>query len=127
MRNTGIILLSAGVLLVGFALLTPLLFFLIGWVLDSTSDISILLGMECAPLSFLALVLLVLGSLFSRKHTLTIGIISVVATLAMVICLSPTFPKGTISVIARGCYYLSLLIALGLGIAILQGKRPSQE
>lgn len=127
MKNGGILLLSAGVLLVGFALLTPLLFFLIGFVLDNTIDGGILLGMECSPLSFLGLVLLVLGSLFSKKHALAIGIISIVATLAMVMCLSSTFPKGTISMIASGCYYLSLLVALGLGIAILHTKHPYQE
>ncbi|HKL59714.1 MAG TPA: hypothetical protein VJ863_07435 [Sphaerochaeta sp.] len=127
MKNTGVILLSAGVLLIGFALLTPLLLFLIGLVLHNTVDGSMLLEMECSPLSFIGLVLLVPGSLVSRKHSLGIGIASGVALLAMVGCLSPTFPKGIVSMIATICYYLSLFVALGLGIAILHTKHPSQE
>lgn len=123
MKNAPTILLSSGVLLVGFALCTPLLFFLIGLSLNNASDGSILLGMEYALLSFVGLVLLVLGSLFSKQHTLAMGITSGVAALAMVGCLSASDPKSVFDWFVSGCYYLSLLVALGVSIAILHTRQ----
>ena len=122
MKNAGTILLSAGVLLVGFALITPLLFFLIGLLLDKGSDGSILLEMEYAPLSSLGLVLLILGSLFSAKFSLPIIITSGVAVLSMVGSYLASYPKGAFDWIVTGCYYLSLVIALSVGIAILNTR-----
>ncbi|NBK20651.1 MAG: hypothetical protein EOM68_01335 [Spirochaetia bacterium] len=122
MKNAPTILLSAGVLLVGFTLLTPLLFFLIGFLLDKHGNGSILLGMDYAFLSFGGLVLLVLGSLFAKRYALVIGITSGVATLAMVGCFYATEPKGLFDWFVSGCYYLSLLVALGVSIAILHTR-----
>ncbi len=127
MRNTGIIFLSAGVLFVGFALLTPLLFFLIGALLEHSFDLTILLGMEYALLSCIGLVLLILGYLFSAKWSPSIIVSSGIATLAMVLCLVASEPKGVFYWIVRGCYFLSLLTALGMGIGILHTKPPYQE
>ena len=122
MKNAATILLSAGVLLVGFALLTPLLFFLIGLLLDKGSDGSILLEMEYAPLSFLGLVLLILGSIFSAKFSLPIIVTSGVAALSLVGSFLASNPKCTFDWIVTGCYYLSLLLALSVGIAILNTR-----
>lgn len=124
MKNVGTILLSAGVLFVGFALLTPLLFFLIGLLLDKRVDGNILLQMEYALLSFMGIVLLSLGSVFSVKLSLPIIVSSVVASLSMVVSIYANKSRNTFDWIVTGCYYISLLVALGAGIAILHTKKP---
>ncbi len=123
MKNVGTILLSAGVLFVGFALLTPLLFFLIGLLLDKRVDGNILLQMEYALLSFMGIVLLSLGSVFSVKLSLPIIVSSVVASLSMVVSIYANKSRNTFDWIVTGCYYISLLVALGAGIAILHTKK----
>jgi len=123
MKNVGTILLAAGVLLVGFALITPLLFFLIGLLLDKGSDASMLIQMKYALLSFFGLVLLIFGSLISTKFSLPIIVSSGVAILSMVGSFLASNPKCTFDWIVTGCYYLSLLIALSVGIAILHTKQ----
>jgi|GEM_PF-4556203 len=129
MKNAGTILLSAGVLLVGFSLLTPLLFFLIAALLDKTLDGSILLQMEYALFSLIGIALLILGSCFSTKTSMTIIISSVVALLSMVGCFLASNPKTVFDWIVIACYYLSLLTTLSMGIAILHkrqgGSQPS--
>ena len=123
MRNAGTILLSTGVLLIGFALFTPLLFFLIGLLLDKTGDGSLLLQMEYALVSFVGLALLILGSIFSQKVSATLIISSSVALLAIVV----SGLEGLIGWIVTGCYYLSLFTALGVAIGILHTRHPSQK
>jgi len=123
MKNVGTILLAAGVLLVGFALITPLLFFLIGLLLDKGSDASMLIQMKYALLSFFGLVLLIFGSLISTKFSLPIIVSSGVAILSLVGSFLASNPKCTFDWIVTGCYYLSLLIALSVGIAILHTKQ----
>jgi len=124
MKNVGTILLAAGVLLVGFALITPLLFFLIGLLLDKGSDASMLIQMKYALLSFFGLVLLIFGSLISTKFSLPIIVSSGVAILSMVGSFLASNPMCTFDWIVTGCYYLSLLIALSVGIAILHTRQP---
>ena len=119
MKNAVTILLSAGVLLVGFALLTPLLFFLIETYLGKGSEGSVLQEMGYALLSFIGLVLLVVGSLLSAKFMLPISISSGVAALSMVGFFLASNPKTAFDWVVTGCYYLSQLIALSMGIAIL--------
>ncbi|MDY0288707.1 MAG: hypothetical protein RBR15_07785 [Sphaerochaeta sp.] len=113
MKNASIILLSAGVLFVGFSLVTPLLFFLIGAMLDKSFDVSALLQMEYALIAFVGLLMLILGSIFSKKVSPTIIISSTIALLAIVVS-----PKVS-SFIVTGCYYLSLLTAFSVGSARL--------
>ena len=122
MKNAGTILLSAGVLLVGFALITPLLFFLIEVILGKTGDASILLEMEYASLSFIGLGMIVVGSFFSPKRSPIIIVSSVVAALAMVGSFLASNPKCTFDWIVTGCYYLSLITALSVGIVILHTR-----
>ncbi len=123
MKNASTILLSAGVLLVGFTLITPLLFFVIGLVVNNTSDTSIFLEMEYAFLSLIGMVFLILGSVFSGRFYLAIIIASVVAATAMVGSVLANYPKDTFGLVVIGCYYLSLLIALSVGIAILHTRQ----
>lgn len=123
MRNAGTILLSTGVLLIGFALFTPLLFFLIGLLLDKTGDGSLLLQMEYALLSLIGLALLVVGSTFSVKFTTPLIVPSIVAILAIAGSYYAKEPKEIIDWIVIGCYYLSLLVAFGVGIANLHVQR----
>ncbi len=123
MRNSGIILLSAGVLLIGFSLLTPLLFFLIEAALNKSSDASVLLQMEHALLSCIGLALLILGSIFSKKISLPIIISSSVALLALAV----SGREGLLGLIITGCYYLSLLTSFGFAIAILHTSHPSYK
>ncbi len=123
MKNVGTIILSAGVLLVGFALLTPLLFFLIGAVLDKNCDGSVLLEMEYALFSLIGLVLLVAGSLFTAKFSLSLIVSSGIATLSMVGSYLAINPRTVFGWVVTGCYYISQLIALSVGIAILHTRQ----
>ena len=124
MKNLGTILLSAGVLLLGFSLLTPLLFFFIEALVGKGFDLDELLGMQYALLSSIALVLLVLGSKFSNKFSISITILSVMTALAMVGSFSASDPRGVLDWVVTGCYYLLLLIILGRGIIMLH-RQPS--
>ncbi|MGB4405685.1 MAG: hypothetical protein WBI82_02380 [Sphaerochaeta sp.] len=123
MKNAGTILLSAGVMLVGFALFTPLLFFLIGALLGKGNGGSALQEMEYALLSLIGLVLLVVGSLMSAKFTLPISISSGVAALSMVGFFLANNPKTVFDWIVTGCYYFFQLVALSVGIAILHTRQ----
>ncbi|MBI9094101.1 MAG: hypothetical protein JEY71_04365 [Sphaerochaeta sp.] len=123
MKNAGTILLSAGVMLVGFSLLTPLLFFFIGALLGKGSEGSVLQEMGYALLSLIGLVLLVVGSLVSAKFTLPMSIFSGVATLSMVVCFLASNPKTVFGWVVTGCYYFSQLVALSVGIAILHTRQ----
>lgn len=123
MKNVGTILLSAGVMLVGFTLLTPLLFFLIGALLGKGSEGSVLSEIAHAHLSLIGLVLLVAGSLLSAKFTLPILVSSGVAILSMVCFLFASNPKTVFGWIVTGCFYLSQLFALSVGIAILHARQ----
>lgn len=120
MKNSGIVLLSAGVLFVGFSLITPLLFFLIGALLDKNFDMSLLLQMEYALIAFVGLFMLILGSIFSKKTSLTIIISSTVALLAIVVA-----PKLNSSLVT-GCYYIYLVTAISVGIARLHANKPDR-
>lgn len=122
MKNVATILLSVGVLFVGFALLTPLLFFLIGLLLNKIGDTSVLLQMEYALISFIGLAMLVTGSIFSAKFLIPTIASFAVATLAIAVSFVANSPKGIFDWIVIGCYYLSLFTALGMGIAILHIK-----
>ncbi len=123
MKNASTILLSAGVLLVGFTLITPPLFFLIGLVVNKISDTSMLLEMKYAFLSLIGMVLLILGSVLSGRFYLAIIVSSVFAAMAMVGSFLATSPKDPFGLVVIGCYYLSLLIALSVGIAILHTRQ----
>ncbi len=126
MKNAGIILVSGGVLLIGFSLLTPLLFFLIEVCLDNSADGSILLQMEHAALSCIGLGLLILGSLFFRRKSLTIILSSVVAVLVIVVSYLTSVPAGFFGWIVTGGYYLALFTAFSAGIMLLHAQRPYQ-
>ncbi len=127
MKNRGTILLSSGVLLVGFSLLTPLLFFLIEGLLGKGFETSVLLEMEYAFLSFLGLVLLVLGSIFSAKFSPSIIISSGMASLAMVGAQFASDPKGVFDWVITGLYYCSLLGSFAAGMVILHRSGIKQE
>ena len=125
MKNSDTILLSLGVLLVGFALLTPLLFFLIGLLLKKGGDTGILLEMEYAFLSFIGIVLLILGTVFSARFLFPMIMVAVVASISLVCIFLASDPRGVFDWIVMGCYYLSLLVALILGMAILHTTSSS--
>lgn len=127
MKNSGTILLSAGLLLVGFSLLTPLLFFLIGFLLDKSGDGSMLLQMEHASLSLVGLVLLILGSIFSTRISLAVIISSAIAILVIAASYVVTTSHETFGWIVTGGYYLSLLTAFILAIVVLHMQHPSQR
>lgn len=122
MRNIGTILLSAGVLLVGFSFLSPLLFFLIEATLGTSGDTGMLLEMEHAAISFVGLLLLALGSIFSEKRSPLIIASSSLAGLALVSSFFVTDPKGAFRWVVTCCYYLGILTAFGAGIATLHKK-----
>lgn len=119
MRNIGTILLSAGILFVSFTLLTPLLFFFIDLLLEKSGDGAALLEMKYTFLSMAGLMLLVLGSVRSSKFPATIIVSSIVATLALVLSFFASDPRHVFDWIVIGCYYISLLIAVSVGIALL--------
>lgn len=130
MKNTGTILLSAGVLFVGFSLFTPLLFFLIGALLDNSYDTSILLQMEYAFLSCIGVVLLVLGSILSLNVSLARILSAIISSslviLAYVVSFAIKDGAGLFAWIVTACHYLALVTAFGIGISILHTKHPDQ-
>ncbi|MDT4762684.1 hypothetical protein [Sphaerochaeta sp. PS] len=122
MRNIGTILISLGVLLIGFALLTPLLFFLIALLLGKASDASLLLGMQYALLSSAGVALVFVGSLLTSSVTLLLGFSFFFSALSLVGSLVAPLLNGTRDLffqIAQMLFFASQLVALCCGIALL--------